>query len=409
MAEPAIIVHDVHKEFTLPQHKLTSLKQAFVHLGRSNVKKRQKVLNGINLVIPKGDFFGIVGRNGSGKSTLLKILAGVYAPTAGSVEVRGLLTPFIELGVGFNPELSGRDNVFLNGALLGFSHREMEAMYNDIVEFAELADFMDQKLKNYSSGMQVRLAFSIAIRAKSDILLIDEVLAVGDANFQKKCMEVFQELKREGRTIVFITHSMDYVREFCDHAAVIDRSKLLYAGDVERAIDIYNKLNVESEGERLKAENESKEKTVERFGNGEARIIAYKLIDRAGKETVSLASGEQFSVELDVTFNVPIKHPTIGVMFRKEPHENLFGINTFYQRQKIAPQKAGDTVRLRATGTLPLAPGNYYVSFAVSDQQTATHYTELDNLNNIVRMTVEGEPTWGLIKAKDITIKVQKV
>src|SRR5665647_1417302 len=216
MAEPAIVVKDLHKVFVLPQQKNTSLKHAFVNIGKKNIKKQQKVLDGIDFKVNKGDFFGIVGRNGSGKSTLLKLLAGVYEPTEGSVTLNGKLTPFIELGVGFNPELSGRDNVFLNGALLGFSRKDMSAMYDEIVDFAELGEFMDQKLKNYSSGMQVRLAFSIAIKARNEILIFDEVLAVGDEAFQQKCMRVFEEYRRTGKTIVLVTHAMGTVARFCN-------------------------------------------------------------------------------------------------------------------------------------------------------------------------------------------------
>ena len=191
----AISISNLHKSFQLPTEKAFGLKQAFFNrLHGVKGYKEQKVLNGINLEIRKGEFIGIVGRNGSGKSTLLKTLAGIYYPEKGEIIINGNLVPFIELGVGFNPELTGRENVFLNGALLGFSHSEVEKMYNDIWKFAELEDFQDQKLKNYSSGMQVRLAFSIAIRAQGDILLLDEVLAVGDAAFQEKCNNYFKSL-----------------------------------------------------------------------------------------------------------------------------------------------------------------------------------------------------------------------
>jgi ABC-2 type transport system ATP-binding protein len=183
--EVAIKVENVSKTFKLPHEKANSLKSAVVNFWHSDrTFENQKALSDISFEVKKGEFFGIVGRNGSGKSTLLKLLAGIYTPSKGEIRINGKLTPFIELGVGFNPELTGRENVFLNGALLGFSRKEMEVMYEDIVKFAELRRFMDQKLKNYSSGMQVRLAFSIAIRAQSDILVLDEVLAVGDSNFQ---------------------------------------------------------------------------------------------------------------------------------------------------------------------------------------------------------------------------------
>ena len=204
--------------------------------------KEQKVLKGLDFEIKQGEFLGIVGRNGSGKSTLLKILAGIYYPEKGEVTINGNLIPFIELGVGFNPELTGRENVYLNGALLGFSNTEMDAMYNDIWKFAELEPFQDQKLKNYSSGMQVRLAFSIAIRARGDILLLDEVLAVGDAAFQQKCTNYFESLKENHQTVVLVTHSMENVRKFCTRAILLDDGKIVKDGDSNKIADAYLKL-----------------------------------------------------------------------------------------------------------------------------------------------------------------------
>jgi ABC-2 type transport system ATP-binding protein len=242
-SETAIAVKNIYKEFVLPQNRNTTLKQAVVNMVRKNHKTIYKVLNDINTDVSKGDFFGIIGRNGSGKSTLLKLIAGVYEPTNGHIYIYGSLTPFIELGVGFNMELSGRDNVYLNGALLGFTRKQVDLMYDEIVEFAELAPFMDQKLKNYSSGMQVRLAFSIAIKAENDILLFDEVLAVGDANFQKKCIEQFKRLKREGRTIVLVTHDMNTVKQFCNKVVLLDSGRVAFVGKPKDAIEKYNKLN----------------------------------------------------------------------------------------------------------------------------------------------------------------------
>ena len=193
--------------------------------------------------IKKGEFFGIVGRNGSGKSTLLKIIGGIYQPTKGSVTVNGTLTPFIELGIGFNPELTGRENIFLNGAILGLTHKEIVSKYDEIVSFAELERFMDQKLKNYSSGMQVRLAFSIAMQAHNDILLIDEVLAVGDAAFQRKCFNEFNKIKKSGKTVIFVTHDMGSVKRFCDRAMMIDRGKISIIGAPSEVAYAYQEAN----------------------------------------------------------------------------------------------------------------------------------------------------------------------
>ena len=239
----AISVKDLHKSFRLPTEQAFGLKQAiFNRLRGIKGYKEQKVLKGLNFEITKGEFIGIVGRNGSGKSTLLKILAGIYYPEKGEIIINGNLVPFIELGVGFNPELTGRENVYMNGALLGFSNKEVATMYDDIWDFAELKEFQDQKLKNYSSGMQVRLAFSIAIRARGNILLLDEVLAVGDAAFQQKCANYFTNLRNNNQTVILVTHSMENVRKFCTRAILIDNGKILQDGNPDDIADAYTKL-----------------------------------------------------------------------------------------------------------------------------------------------------------------------
>lgn len=242
----AIKVQGLSKSFKLPHNRQSSLKGTLINLvGRGDrTYEIQQVLKNISFEIQRGDFFGIVGRNGSGKSTLLKLLAGIYTPSEGSIAVNGTLTPFIELGVGFNPELTGRENVYLNGALLGFNNKEMAAMYDDIVTFAELERFMDQKLKNYSSGMQVRLAFSIAIRAKSDILVLDEVLAVGDEAFQRKCNEYFEKIRKDkNQTVILVTHSMAAVKQYCNKALMIEEGKVVCYGSPEDVANAYTLAN----------------------------------------------------------------------------------------------------------------------------------------------------------------------
>lgn len=245
-------VDHVAKSFKLPTEQATGLKMAFLNWTKG-IKgyTEQKVLKDINFEVHQGDFFGIVGRNGSGKSTLLKIISQIYVPEKGSVTVNGKLVPFIELGVGFNPELTGRENVYLNGALLGFSHDEIDAMYDDIVEFAELEEFMDQKLKNYSSGMQVRLAFSVAIKAQGDILVLDEVLAVGDEAFQRKCDNFFAEIKKDPtKTVILVTHSMESVKKYCNKAILIKDGEIIASGDKNDVADRYTLENLKRENSK---------------------------------------------------------------------------------------------------------------------------------------------------------------
>lgn len=292
--EPAVEISHISKEFVLPQSKATSLKQAAVNIVRDNKKTTQKVLNDISFTINKGDFFGIVGRNGSGKSTLLKLIAGIYTPDKGEININGSLVPFIELGVGFNEELTGRDNIFLNGALLGYTHKQMDEMYDEIVDFAEIGPFMDQKLKNYSSGMQVRLAFSIAIRAKADILILDEVLAVGDEAFQRKCNDYFDKIKRDkNQTVILVTHSMEAVKKYCNRALLIKDGDIIAQGDPQEIANEYTLNNVV--GNHL-GEASSGDQTDTGVNNVRIKLLSDNIVDEKGKI--------EFSIEYDVTKNI---------------------------------------------------------------------------------------------------------
>lgn len=294
MGKYALEVKHVSKSFRLPTEQANGIKQAFVNWTKG-IKgyKEQHVLKDISFKVEKGDFFGIVGRNGSGKSTLLKIISQIYTPEKGTVKVNGTLIPFIELGVGFNPELTGRENIYLNGALLGFSKDEVSAMYDEIVEFAELEEFMDQKLKNYSSGMQVRLAFSIAIKAQGDILVLDEVLAVGDEAFQRKCDDFFSKIKKDKtKTVILVTHSMSSVRRYCNKAIMINQGEVASLGSIDEVVEAYTQLNLEKLGKK-------EPETQEVLGLNDE--LTKLKINAISKKVISSKEDFKFEVEYNYT------------------------------------------------------------------------------------------------------------
>lgn len=235
----AIKLTNVSKKFKIPHEKLDTLKESFINFYRKREYIDLDALKDVNLEVQKGEFLGIIGRNGSGKSTLLKLLANIYTPTSGDVKINGEVSPFLELGVGFNGDLSARENVYLNGVILGLSRQQIDLMYKNIVQFAELEDFMEMKLKNFSSGMQMRLAFAIASSAHADVYLCDEILAVGDREFQKKCLKVFEDLKKQGKTIILVSHDLDLVEKFCDRAVLLEKGRIVKDGRAAEVIAQY--------------------------------------------------------------------------------------------------------------------------------------------------------------------------
>lgn len=305
MDKPVVLdVEHVDKWFKLPTEQATGLKQAFINWTKG-IKgfKKQQVLKDVTFQVHQGEFFGIVGRNGGGKSTLLKIISQIYYPNRGSVNVTGKLVPFIELGVGFNPELTGRENVYLNGALLGFTPEEVDAMYDDIVEFAELGEFMDQKLKNYSSGMQVRLAFSVAIKAQGDILVLDEVLAVGDEAFQRKCDDYFTKVRQDPtKTVILVTHDMSAIKRYCTRAMFIKDGEVAAIGDRETVSESYTLANLEA----IDQENEEKARKAleaghEEYPNGLNERCP--LLRTYGVSPLMLTSADTFRFAVEYQFD----------------------------------------------------------------------------------------------------------
>jgi ABC-2 type transport system ATP-binding protein len=374
-----IKVSGVSKNFKLPHQRRQSVKSMFTNMLSLGNKtyETQHALKDISFEIKKGEFFGIVGRNGSGKSTLLKILAGIYQPTKGSVEVKGKLVPFIELGVGFNPELTGRENVFLNGSILGFSEKEVKANYHTIVEFAELEDFMDQKLKNYSSGMQVRLAFACATMAKADVLLIDEVLAVGDADFQRKCFNYFKQIKKAGTTVIFVTHDMNAVREYCDRALLIDGSKIRAVGAATSIASKYSKMftneaYVRDANSKKKASKTSKNLSPsgeERWGDGLASVVS--VVGTVDNKEM----GGVITIRGKIKANKDIQEPILGFSVKDENFKQITGLNTVRLNKKLSPMKKGQISTISWTVPNIFNEGRYYVDFTVATD-TATNVAD---------------------------------
>lgn len=325
----AVKVNHVSKYFKLPTEATSSLRTALVNRFKG-IKgyKEQYVLKDISFDVEEGDFFGILGRNGSGKSTLLKIISQIYVPEKGSVTVNGKLVSFIELGVGFNPELTGRENVYMNGALLGFTPKEIDAMYDDIVDFAELHEFMNQKLKNYSSGMQVRLAFSVAIKAQGDILILDEVLAVGDEAFQRKCNDYFMERKKSGKTTILVTHDMGAVKKYCNKAVLIEKGLVKALGSPE---DVANQYSVDNAVVTVHSDTEEKEE-----------VNAGSIVENLQVKLLSPATIHQNdSVEFEVSYDVKDDIVTYLVFSMTDIDRNIwiYNDNTYNLPTKTKGQK----------------------------------------------------------------------
>jgi ABC-type polysaccharide/polyol phosphate transport system ATPase subunit len=318
-APPAVKVEHVSKAFKLPHQQYSTLKERVLHPFRKDIYDVLQAVDDATFEVAEGEFFGIVGRNGSGKSTLLKCLAGIYDIDDGDLHVNGRLSPFIELGVGFNMDLTARDNVMINAIMLGLTRQQARERFDDIIAFAELEEFLDLKLKNYSSGMTVRLAFSVAIQVDAEVLLIDEVLAVGDASFQQKCFREFQRLKDEGRTILFVTHDMSAVERFCDRAMLIEKGKMVDLGEPHAIARRYHELNfgrtvhqvVETEGE-------------ERFGDHSAEIVEAWFENEAGERVADMAHGELCRVCMRVRFHEAVEHPVFGFTLRNDTGATIF-------------------------------------------------------------------------------------
>jgi ABC-2 type transport system ATP-binding protein len=361
LGRPIVIeARDVHKTFRIPDRRLDSFKERATHPLSRVTYRDLHALRGISFDVHDGEFFGIVGRNGSGKSTLLKIIASIYRADSGRIRMAGRLAPFIELGVGFNPELTSRENVVLNGVLMGLSRHEARRRLDAVLDFAELREFADLKLKNYSSGMMVRLAFAVMVEADADIMLIDEVLAVGDAAFAQKCMDVFRDRRRAGKTVVLVTHDMATVQSFCDRAMLIHDGQVRFAGDPEETALRYYRLNFGGDrNDRLRSGD---------VPDVNARLIDAWLEDSASRRVENVEQSESIGLTVIFEARQDLINPVFGFHFRNADGVQVFGFNRTLELDDGEPDvlRAGERVRISGTVENPLLPGRYFVSSMIS-------------------------------------------
>jgi ABC-2 type transport system ATP-binding protein len=370
-------VDGVSKTFSIPREQVHTLKERALHPFRRAGHDDLRALRDVSFAVERGEFFGIVGRNGSGKSTLLKCLAGIYRTDRGQIYVDGRMSTFIELGVGFNMDLAAYDNVLLNATMLGLSQRETRARYDHIIDFAELREFADLKLKNYSSGMLVRLAFSVMIQVDAEILLIDEVLAVGDAAFQQKCYDEFARIRRSGTTVLFVTHDMNAVQRFCDRAVLLEHGRPVELGEPERVGERYLELNFSrdardaeareagDEAARAPSDHQGAEAGPVRLGDGWAEIVEAWFEDEHGERAEVLRARQPCSFHARVRVNQRLEDPLVGVNFQNSAGEHVWGANNL-KAEPSGVYEPGEELVFALRFTNLLAPDRYWVTPAVA-------------------------------------------
>lgn len=372
--EPAIVVTDVVKQFKLFKDRRTNLKEVLTQRRRRNRYEMFPALRGVSMEIPRGSTFGLIGHNGSGKSTLLKLVAGIHRPTSGTVEARGRISALLELGAGFHPELSGRDNIYLNGAILGMGRRQIDAALDQIVEFSGIEEFIDTPVKVYSSGMYVRLGFSIAVNLDPEILVVDEIVAVGDEEFQRRCFEHLHELRSRGVTIIFVTHSMALVRQLCDQVAWLDHGTVRAIGSPGEVVDDYMAEVNANESERLEQADETSGRSVEdgRRWGGQVRIDRLEFLDETGAVRPVGVVGQPLTIRIRYEVATAVPQAVFGLGFRSENGTHIAGPNT--RAAGLPPYRLdSDGYIDYHLDPLPFAPGVYSIDVSVVDGALQTY------------------------------------
>ncbi len=378
---PTVVVEGVSKAFRLPQERVHTLKERVFHPFQRQRYEDLVALKDLSFEVRHGEFFGIVGRNGSGKSTLLKCIAGIYATDAGRIFLRGRMATFIELGVGFNPDLTARDNVIINAIMLGLTPAEARYRYDAVIDFSELREFEDLKLKNYSSGMYVRLAFATMIQVDADILVIDEVLAVGDASFQAKCHETLRDIRARGRTILFVTHDMSTVESQCDRAMLLERGDMAELGPPDNVARLYDKLNF--------GQVEAKREDKGRHGDGGASVLDAWFADEGGERTSTIERNHECSLHVVAELKERVEDPAVGVYVNGQHVRYLFNTSSLRVSKRSGTFEAGERLELCVRFRVPFAPGRYDVTPWVSRGTGDRLF--MDHREALVPFTVIGE------------------
>ncbi len=389
----AISLKGVKKVYKLYNRRFDRLKDA---LG---LKKNNYTLNyalkGVDLDIYKGETIGIIGTNGSGKSTILKIITGVLSPTEGEVKVQGRISALLELGAGFNMEYNGIENIYLNGTMMGFTEKEIDKRLPDILAFADIGEYVYQPVKTYSSGMFVRLAFAVAINIDPEILIVDEALSVGDVFFQSKCYHKFEEFKKQGKTILFVSHDLSSIAKYCDRVVVLNKGDKLSEGSPKEMIDLYKQVLVgqfakEKEKKNTKYSGENGELTVDdvdplEYGSKDARIIEYYITDERGLRTSTLLKGSKFTIHLRVEFKNTVKEPIFAYSFKDVKGTEITGTNTMYEKAFLEDGIEGNIYHVEYTQNMDLQGGDYLMSFGVTGfiQDTFTVYHRLYDICSV--------------------------
>ena len=395
----AISVNNVTKIYKLYDGNRDRLKEA-LHIGKNIRVREHYALDDVSFNVYQGETVGIIGTNGSGKSTILKIITGVLNPTGGNLNINGRISALLELGAGFNMEFTGIENIYLNGTMIGFSEEEIDAKLNDILEFADIGDFVNQKVKTYSSGMFVRLAFAVAINIDPEILIVDEALSVGDVFFQNKCYRKFEEFKKQGKTILFVSHDLGSISKYCDRVILLEHGHKIGEGEPKEIIDMYKKVLVGQldshsdtsksamieEGELWKDKMQLNPNKDE-YGSGLAEFVDYCAYDNSGEITNTIIKGEEFTVKVRVRFFETVQDPIFALSFKNMQGTEITGTNTMFEKITTGTPGPGDVYTVTFTQNMSLQGGEYLISLGCVGYRDG-NFTVYHRLYDVFNLTV---------------------